>query len=196
MSRAGIPTTYRGTTFRSRLEARWAYLFDHLGIEWEYEPFDADGYIPDFALIGADPVLVEIKPAASLVDLVGPTQRVLEAVAAHWHHDVLFVGLSPIITVSSVWPDLPVMGLLREHADDWYEDDGAFQVDPGWDLAIWNNCGKCGQISVRHESGSYQSRICGHKDGDHYASWDEWLDTERVKRYWSEARDITRWTAA
>lgn len=33
-----IPTTYKGVTFRSKLEARWAVFFDTLGIEWEYEP--------------------------------------------------------------------------------------------------------------------------------------------------------------
>lgn len=31
-------TKYKGTNFRSRLEARWAIYFDTLGIKWEYEP--------------------------------------------------------------------------------------------------------------------------------------------------------------
>jgi len=29
---------YHGTTFRSRLEARWAIVFDTLDVEWVYEP--------------------------------------------------------------------------------------------------------------------------------------------------------------
>ena len=33
-----IETRYAGCHFRSRLEARWAVFFDHLGIEWQYEP--------------------------------------------------------------------------------------------------------------------------------------------------------------
>lgn len=33
-----IETHYAGCRFRSRLEARWAVFFDHLGIAWEYEP--------------------------------------------------------------------------------------------------------------------------------------------------------------
>jgi hypothetical protein len=33
-----IETRYAGCRFRSRLEARWAVLFNHLGIVWEYEP--------------------------------------------------------------------------------------------------------------------------------------------------------------
>lgn len=35
---AALTTRYAGCRFRSRLEARWAVFFDHLGIEWEYEP--------------------------------------------------------------------------------------------------------------------------------------------------------------
>jgi hypothetical protein len=50
-----IETKYAGVQFRSRLEARWAVVFDELGLAWEYEKegycFD-DGtfYLPDFYL--------------------------------------------------------------------------------------------------------------------------------------------------
>ena len=52
-----IETEWHGCRFRSRLEARWAVLFELLGIEWEYEPdgFIIDGgirYLPDFLLRG------------------------------------------------------------------------------------------------------------------------------------------------
>lgn len=33
-----IPTEYQGVKFRSRLEARWAVLFDMLNVPWQYEP--------------------------------------------------------------------------------------------------------------------------------------------------------------
>lgn len=55
-----IPTKYAGVQFRSRLEARWAAFFDLLGFEWNYEPIDLAGYIPDFILCRR--VLVEVKP--------------------------------------------------------------------------------------------------------------------------------------
>lgn len=56
-----IETEYAGHRFRSRLEARWAVFFDHLGIRWAYEPqgfeIHADPwaekttrYLPDFWL--------------------------------------------------------------------------------------------------------------------------------------------------
>jgi hypothetical protein len=55
MAIKAIETTYRGFRFRSRLEARWAYLFDVAGIDWQYEPEgydlgDGDLYLPDFFL--------------------------------------------------------------------------------------------------------------------------------------------------
>lgn len=50
-----IETAYNGYKFRSRLEARWAVAFDHLGLKWDYEieGFDLGflgGYLPDFWL--------------------------------------------------------------------------------------------------------------------------------------------------
>lgn len=57
-----IPTRYAGCQFRSRLEAKWAAFFDLLGWNWEYEPIDLNGYIPDFVLGFASPMIVEVKP--------------------------------------------------------------------------------------------------------------------------------------
>ncbi len=50
-----VPTTYSGTTFRSRLEADWARTLDLNHITWEYEPEtftlpSGATYIPDFRL--------------------------------------------------------------------------------------------------------------------------------------------------
>jgi hypothetical protein len=62
---AAIPTVYRGIQMRSRLEAKWACVFDQLKWRWEYEPIDLNGWIPDFVLSLRGikkPVLVEIKP--------------------------------------------------------------------------------------------------------------------------------------
>lgn len=60
-----IETEYNGYRFRSRLEARWAYFFDLLGIKYEYEPegivlSDGSKYLPDFYLIDLD-TFAEIK---------------------------------------------------------------------------------------------------------------------------------------
>jgi hypothetical protein len=50
-----IETRYKGRLFRSRLEARYAVLFDELAIAWDYEPEgyvfeDGTRYLPDFWL--------------------------------------------------------------------------------------------------------------------------------------------------
>lgn len=71
-----IETDYNGVHFRSRLEARWAVLFDALSVPWKYEPekfkWGATTYIPDFRIelsnwIGNDEIWVEIKPVLDFV---------------------------------------------------------------------------------------------------------------------------------
>lgn len=61
---AAIPTTYKGVTYRSRTEARWAVFFDVLGVsaEWEPEGYQLGDirYLPDF-YIPAWKIFVEIK---------------------------------------------------------------------------------------------------------------------------------------
>jgi len=62
-----IPTDYHGYRCRSRLEARWIVFFEHMGIDFLYEPEgfefeDGTRYLPDFYL----PQIrfwAEVKPA-------------------------------------------------------------------------------------------------------------------------------------
>lgn len=74
-----IETSYAGCRFRSRLEARWAVFFDHLGIEWEYEPqgftTPAGRYLPDFRIrvpqikdYGQHHQWFEVKPPGAVAD--------------------------------------------------------------------------------------------------------------------------------
>jgi hypothetical protein len=65
-----IETRYAGRRFRSRLEARWAVFFRHLGFrdwEWEYEPqgyvIGGRPYLPDFKLLlpGPSIMFAEVK---------------------------------------------------------------------------------------------------------------------------------------
>lgn len=83
-----IGTRYAGCFFRSRLEARWAIVFDVLGIRWEYE---ADGYqlrsgpyLPDFRL-PAEKCFVEVKPQpSSRPELVKAYELASEVEAEGW----------------------------------------------------------------------------------------------------------------
>ena len=50
-----IETKYNGYNFRSRTEAKWAYVFDKLNIKYLYENEgyeleNGDWYLPDFYL--------------------------------------------------------------------------------------------------------------------------------------------------
>jgi hypothetical protein len=61
-----VPTTYRGIKYRSRTEAKWAVLFTHFGLTFDYEPetFDIKGvwYLPDFYIKDWD-CYFEVKPS-------------------------------------------------------------------------------------------------------------------------------------
>ncbi len=58
-----IPTKFMGVQFRSRLEAKWGAFFHLMGWNWQYEPRDFNGWIPDFALYGGEThIYVEVKP--------------------------------------------------------------------------------------------------------------------------------------
>lgn len=67
-----IETVYKGYRFRSRLEAKWAFYFDVLGVEWLYEAegFDLGPlgyYLPDFLFPGWG-CWGEVKPSAFTED--------------------------------------------------------------------------------------------------------------------------------
>jgi hypothetical protein len=105
---AAIPTLYRGRTYRSRLEARWAAFFDLLGWQHEYEPYDLGSWSPDFQIKCADEqhpmgLLVEIKPLAigderdqHVADVQQKMTRACEQRGiATKVADLLLVGLAP-----------------------------------------------------------------------------------------------------
>lgn len=182
----GIETLYGGYTMRSRNEARWAAMFDELGWEWEYEPFDANGYIPDFVLTGALPVLVEVKPDLNLEELGEHKRKVVRGLAGLWDHDVLIVGSLP---VPYLHPDRrdwahPVIGVLMEPAED--ESGPTWQHGPGH----WCTCTECGRPSFFHSHLHYAARLCGHYDGGRNLGIFELL---AIKRRWAAAADKVRW---
>lgn len=195
-----IPTLYRGYRFRSRTEARWAALFDLIGWRWEYEPFDAAGYIPDFAILGPEQFLVEVKPDLSLTALARHTMRIQVALRGTWSHDVLVVGSTPFPHPddrdSQFW-DQPAAGLLGEYNEEYIE--GSKEIWWNWDAGIWNRCGnrECGQTAVFHCIMSYTCRPCGCYSGDSYVSSYTRPGEERInqklERAWAEATNRAQW---
>lgn len=89
-----IETHYAGHRFRSRLEARWAVFFDHLGIHWQYEPqgfeFAGRRYLPDFLLPDSQ-TWVEVKGDEEALDY-----DLMEAFAYELPRGACVVILGPI----------------------------------------------------------------------------------------------------
>ena len=86
---------YGGIEYRSRLEARWACFFDLWGYRFTYEPFDGNGYIPDF-LLHADPALAEIKPAVTFDEYRAAIPKMTAGLAGHWENDLWILGVDPL----------------------------------------------------------------------------------------------------
>lgn len=88
-----IPTRYKGYRMRSRLEARWAVVFDAMGLKWTYEPegflLSTGAYLPDF-YIETWGIYVEVKPRVAL-------DRAVETARAFGHEQgaILFIFGSP-----------------------------------------------------------------------------------------------------
>lgn len=113
-----IETSYAGCRFRSRLEARWAVFFDHLGIDWRYEPQGFDlrtrRYLPDFYLhnfvyTGSTPtggIWVEVKGhdgAANWATLVEATHELpATPEGGEWNDD----DFSPRVLLLGPVPDM------------------------------------------------------------------------------------------
>lgn len=96
---AAIPTVYNGIRYRSRLEARWAALFEILKLPAEYEPADLGQWSPDF-LLRSKPkgMLAEVKPISTFENDIA-TRMATSADRAKWDGDLLLLGIAPVRTI-------------------------------------------------------------------------------------------------
>jgi hypothetical protein len=204
--RFGIPTKVLGTTFRSRLEARWALMFTALGWDWEYEPFDADGYIPDFVIVGSHPLLVEIKPCADTASMVPAALHGISRLrsAQIEGFDALAVLGSVPLPANNCRADLGEAYLGQCTAgiiagDAWYpmldpyadciDEPDCFlsSVEPINELAWTLNGDRLELFSNGWGSWKSYPHGCEKPAGDYAFS--------QVQRLWLQGRDLTRWTA-
>jgi hypothetical protein len=90
MSTNSIPTTgINGIRFRSRIEAIWAEMFTKLGWEWEYEPIDLNGYIPDFIIkFPYKHLLVEVKGDTDIKNIEQYADKIVKS---GWDGEFLLV---------------------------------------------------------------------------------------------------------
>lgn len=180
----GVETVYQNILFRSRLEARWAAFFDALGWQWTYEPFDLNGYIPDFVLHFCEPLIVEVKPAATLREL---RRHGCKIDAAGWGGEALLVGACPRIPNpdpsrnSGMRSEPDFVGLMREA-----EDNNSLNY---WVEAHLLDCGYCPGPGVfnRDPACGWWCRRCGeHGEGGSSPLGLDWM--------WATACNATRWT--
>ena len=174
MTVKAIPTTYKGIEFRSRLEAKWAAMFDAIGWRWEYEPIDLNGYIPDFIIkFESAPMLCEIKPAMNEHELRLAAPKIEQS---GWEDEALILGsmldISPFLWLG--------IGLLSARCDydDW-----------AWHFGVSHRCGSCRRNSLHHFSGSWRCRRCGMGDGDRYLENNE----EDMRSAWAAATNAVKY---
>lgn len=177
----GIPTKYNGINFRSRLEATWAAFFDLVGWKWEYEPFDLEGWIPDFALIFSEPLLVEVKPCLSASDFPQHIGEFENSGASK----VLMLGASPFW--ESKYYACPC-GYIWELLRIEREDGPIEQVFLGLDEANWCECPDCGYQSIYNAVGAWNCLRCG-KYGKKYDP-----DYSLLADHWATAKNTTQWS--
>lgn len=173
--RRSVPTVYRCVQFRSRLEARWAAMFDLLGWEWAYEPFDLEGWIPDFALTTFAPtpatILVEVKPAVE-----PPDSAIRKILATSWSGPFLVVGWRMFDTGS----DSTAFGWLYERDEaggGWTSDEAAF-------------CGPPGLVGLSATTLLWSDRLG--RCGDGKQIWDG-RTPGHIRRLWAEAGNLVQW---
>lgn len=200
-TRSGIPTTHADTNFRSRLEARWAAFFDLVGWSWVYEPFDADGYIPDFLITGPAPFLVEVGPCMTIdqyrekrtkpmaaypqsQEWVGVSDGQILLDTREWW--TVVVGASPLLQTSR-WRCIAIglWATINVGMPDF--DD----VEP----AFWHRCPACGGFSIDPPSlGRFGSSIGCSAPCDHPEAWSGPLIAPgELDAIWRRAGNDVQW---
>lgn len=181
------PTVYKGIKFRSRLEARWAAMFDQLGWTWEYEPEIDGAYIPDFLLHGTGDrrVYVEVKPLE--IFLADPSRVSRKAEAALRGSGLLVVGNQ---FIDSICLGCASIGYFS----DFIETDSFRAVDD-WDQANLFRPGARGyglEYDFGGDYGSWHGRLTGAYDGNALYEG-SLLSKADLLHLWSKAGNAIQW---
>lgn len=141
-----IETRYKGYRFRSRLEARWAVFFDHVGLRYDYEPegyvLPSGPYLPDFFVHNVGMRTTKERPG-------------------------VWVEIKPTY-IESEWKKLKELciatgrdGLLLASTDvnnDW---NGEKMEAPIYDYGmVFMECERCKHIKIEYSEGNYTICEC------------------------------------
>ena len=170
-----IPTYYQGVRFRSRLEAKWAALFDQLNWAWTYEPYDLEGWAPDFAIKGKKgDILVEVKPVPG-ADYSPEFDKAINHQVS-WERHVLLLGHSPIQEDGRFY-----IGLCNEPCPGF--------CSGGWERAVFGQWNKSNTEGYCNDVQGYTDRISGSYDGN---PGDR--DPRDLMRLWGQACNLVQWS--
>lgn len=179
MESKGIATRFKGVDFRSRLEAKWAHVFDKLGWEWLYEPIDLEGWIPDFLIRckGSHDLLIDIKPIARF-DSAEAFEQIARKIdfaldATDQRYSAAVLGIAP----SLVYGDLTI-GRMR-HPEPF--------ICVGLDTARFTSCGG-GDIGLNQIDGDWTCQI----HGKHSKHLDEG-DRFHIELAFRDAANAVQW---
>ena len=175
-----IETKYAGVIFRSRLEAKWAAMFDLLEWSWSYEPADFNGWLPDFVIHGNSLVYVEVKPVYEFPEAVASKLD-----SSGCQEEMMIIGeRGPRLSEDY---SRPFLGWMTQKLEGREE-----QQCSWWDEAMLGRFGSnAGQVGFCHATGSYEDRITGIYDGGCFGAGI--LSIGEVERLWREAGNRVRW---
>lgn len=170
-------TEYNGTRFRSRLEARWAAFFDLIGWTWTYEPYELEGWDPDFLIHGESPLLIEVKPCNTTRELIEVCDQKVKA--SKPQNAVLLCGASPSIVVLG--------------QDEWGEDDTLeWEHESFSGPSTWGWCERGRGWAVSYEVGLWSGYPYG-CDGKGCCRSSVTDTAGILEQLWREAGNLTQW---
>jgi len=155
MATSAIPTTgINGIRFRSRIEAQWAEMFTKLGWEWEYEPIDLKGYIPDFILkFPHRHVLVEVKGDTDIKNIEQYADKIVKS---GWDGEFLLVcSVLPEIAEDDNNISIGLLGGVIGCEEPIYP------TYDGGDYARLSTCESCKNTTFYSHNYTWTCRYCG-----------------------------------
>lgn len=183
-----IETKFKDFVFRSRLEAKWAVMFELLGWRWDYEPIDFNGWIPDFAIYGTRTFYVEVKPVVNFPN----------DVAAKMHKSgctdpMIILGQNCLLRNhdDSSYCDGLYFGWVTEWTDELDEHEPC--DPPWWEPATFGRWEKAnGKIGFCHSVGAFVDGISGGYDGGHFGSSE--VTGDEIRKLWAMSHNAIRFT--
>lgn len=183
----GIVTYWRYRRYRSQTEAKWACMFDSLGWKYEYEPYELNGWIPDFILLGDSEILVDLKPYITFQEWEEEQiPKIMNAIkgTGKYGREILLLGST--IFEKTEYFNAPSIGWLGEFGK-YLENDETFKSSYTWGNAVLNNNKGFGFF---HDTMWYKDRITGEYDGDHHIQTPTY---DVVLKLWNEAGNQVQW---